>query len=156
MVSMTLHERSEKLLEWRIDKLKHNHFNFIFLGDSRGNGNNDNCFTMNGHFELVLEKAVELDPLFIIHGGDNFFTGELAFLEHFVKVVKKIAPNIPVFLCVGNHDELLRVESNLENFRTTIGKVHWVIDIPKVNFLGIAVNNIISPKEKNMVLLMKS
>ena len=53
-----------------------------------------------------------------------------------------------MFVCVGNHDELNLEESNLENFRATIGKVHWVIDIPVFNFRCIALNNIISPKNK--------
>lgn len=148
-MSMTLHQRSERLLQKRISGLKNtNNFNFIFLGDSRGDGPNDNCFTMGGEFELVLKKAVELNPLFIIHGGDTVYTGQRAYLNHFVQVVKKIAPDIPVFVCVGNHDELPLNESNLENFRSTIGNVHWVVDIPKFNFRCIALNNIISPKNK--------
>ncbi|MDT0144927.1 metallophosphoesterase [Priestia aryabhattai] len=148
-MNLTLHERSEKLLKQRIKQLNpRDPFNFVFMGDSRGDGPNDNCYTMSGEFELVLKKAVELNPLFIIHGGDTVYTGEKRYLEHFVKVVEKIAPNIPVFVCVGNHDELNLEESNLENFRATIGKVHWVIDIPVFNFLCIALNNIISPKNK--------
>ncbi|MCJ7985277.1 metallophosphoesterase [Priestia sp. OVL9] len=103
---------------------------------------------MSGEFELVLKKAVELNPLFIIHRGDTVYTGKKEYLEHFVKVVEKIASNIPVFVCVGNHDELYLDESNLENFRATIGKVHWVIDIPVFNFRCIALNNVISPKNK--------
>lgn len=142
----TLHERSEELLEQRIRRLNHNHdFNFVFMGDSRGNGPNDQCFTMNGEFELVLKKAAELDPLFIIFGGDTVYTGERAFLEDFVRVVEKYAPHIPMFVCVGNHDELHLAQSNLENFRSTIGKVHWVIDIPEYAFRCIALNNIKSP-----------
>lgn len=145
---MTLHERSEWLLEKKLKKLekKEDFFHFIFLGDSRGAGSSDHCFTMSGEFELVLKRAVELNPLFIIHGGDTVFTGERAYLEHFVRVVEKIAPDTPIFVCVGNHDELFLEKSNLENFRSTIGKVHWVIDIPNFNFRCIALNNILSPK----------
>ncbi|MDA2361161.1 metallophosphoesterase [Bacillus cereus] len=146
---MTLHERSEYLLKERMKKLHcKNKFNFVFLGDSRGNGPKDNCFTMSGEFELVLQRAAELDPLFIIHGGDTVYTGEKKYLEHFVRVVKKIVPHIPVFVCVGNHDELYLEESNLKNFQSTIGKVHWVIDIPNFKFRCIALNNIVSPKNK--------
>ncbi|MDN4524558.1 metallophosphoesterase family protein [Fictibacillus fluitans] len=144
----TLHERSERLLKERISCLGNHGFNFVFLGDSRGRGPEDNCFTMSGEFELVLQKAVDLDPLFIIHGGDTVFTGEKKYLEDFVRVVKRIAKDIPVFVCVGNHDELPIPESNLANFRATIGKVHWIIDVLKFNFRTIAINNIISPGNK--------
>lgn len=144
---MTLHERSERLLKKRMSRFSHmNNFHFVFMGDSRGGGPKDNCYTMSGEFELVLKKAVELDPLFIIHGGDTVFSGERAYLADFVRVVEEIAPDIPVFVCVGNHDELYLDESNLENFRSTIGKVHWVIDLPKFNFRCIALNNVLSPK----------
>ena len=34
---------------------------------------------MSGEFELVLQRATELDPLFIIHGGDTVYTGEEIF-----------------------------------------------------------------------------
>jgi 3',5'-cyclic-AMP phosphodiesterase len=101
---------------------------------------------MNGEFELVLKKAVNWIRCLLFMVGRAFFTGEKAYLEDFVRVVEKIAPDIPVFVCVGNHDELFFEESNLENFRSTIGKVHWVTDIPKLNFRCIALNNIISPK----------
>lgn len=147
-MAQTLHERSEKLLKQRISCLDHTGFNFVFLGDSRGAGPADQCYTMSGEFELVLKKAVELDPLFIIHGGDTVYTGEKKYLQDFVKVVESISPNIPVFVCVGNHDELFIDESNLQNFRSTIGKVHWVIDVPRFYFRTIALNNIISPKNK--------
>jgi hypothetical protein len=143
---MTLHERSFHLLKKRIQnpKFKDN-FNFVFLGDSRGRGPADNCYTMNGEFELVLKKAVEMDPLFIVHGGDSVFTGELPYLQDFVHVVKKNARDIPVFVCVGNHDVPFIPALNLENFEATIGKVHWVINIPSKNFRCIAVNDVISP-----------
>lgn len=146
-MSITLHERSFRLLNKRIHSPKFKDgFNFVFLGDSRGRGPADNCFTMNGEFELVLKKAVEFDPLFIVHGGDTVFTGEIAYLQDFVRVVEKIARDIPVFVCVGNHDVPFTDTLNLENFRATIGKVHWVIDIPNKNFRCIAVNDVISPK----------
>lgn len=144
-MSKTLHERSFHLLKKRIHKPKFkDNFNFVFLGDSRGRGPTDGCFTMSGEFELVLKKAVELDPLFIVHGGDTVFTGEIEYLQDFVRVVKKIARDIPVFVCVGNHDVPNSNPINVENFEATIGKVHWVINIPKKNFRCIAVNNVLS------------
>lgn len=83
-MSMTLYERLFRLLKKRIHSLKFkDKFNFVLLGDS--------CFTMNGEFELVLKKAVELDPLFIVHGGETVFTPEIAYLQDFVRVVEKIA-----------------------------------------------------------------
>jgi len=144
-MSMTLHERSMHLLKKRIHSPRFkDKFNFIFLGDSRGRGNKDGCFTMSGEFELVLKKAVELDPLFIVHGGDTVFTGEIAYLKDFVRVVEKYAPDIPVFVCLGNHDVPNQNPINLENFESIIGKVHWVISIPSANFRCIAVNNLLS------------
>lgn len=54
----------------------------------------------------MLKQAAARNPLFIVHGGDTVFTGECSFMQHFVHAVKKIAPCIPMFVCVGNHDEL--------------------------------------------------
>ena len=71
----------------------------MFLGDSRGNGPEDNCFTMSGEFELVLQRATELDPLFIIHGGDTVYTGEKKYLEHFVRIVKNSSSYTSICLC---------------------------------------------------------
>jgi hypothetical protein len=143
--AMTLHERSKKLLKCKIKKLNCKEFHFVFMGDSRGRGPADNCFTMSGEFELVLEQALELDPLFIVHGGDAVFTGEPQYLEHFVRYVEKKAPDMPMFVAIGNHDELNLSQSNVENFEATIGTVHWEIDIPEFDFRCFALNNIISP-----------
>lgn len=143
---MTLHERSEKLLERKIRELHHKEFRFVFMGDSRGKGSADNCFTMSGEFELVLKQALKLNPLFIIHGGDAVFTGEKQYLEHFVNYVEEVAPDMPMFVSIGNHDELYLNQSNVENFEDTIGKVHWEINIPKFDFRCFALNNIISPR----------
>lgn len=142
---MTLHDRSEKLLQRRIRKLHGKEFRFVFMGDSRGRGPANNCFTMAGEFELVLEQALKLNPLFIVHGGDAVFTGEGQYLEHFVRYVEEKAPETPVFVVIGNHDELNLDRSNVENFEATIGKVHWKIDIPKFDFRCFALNNILSP-----------
>lgn len=118
------------------------------MGDSRGDGLNDNCFMMSGEFEFVLKKVVELNLLFIIYGGDIVYIGKKEYLEYFVKVVEKIVLNIFMFVCVGNYDELYFDESNFENFRVIIGKVYWVIDIFVFNFWCIVLNNVISFKNK--------
>ncbi|MGG0461559.1 hypothetical protein [Priestia aryabhattai] len=48
MMNLTLHERSERLLKQRIKQLNpRDPFNFVFMGDSRGDGPNDNCYTMS-------------------------------------------------------------------------------------------------------------
>ncbi|WP_207857770.1 metallophosphoesterase family protein [Lucifera butyrica] len=142
---MTLHERSEKLLKSKIRNLHRQEFRFVFMGDSRGRGPADGCFTMAGEFELVLEQTLKLKPLFIVHGGDTVFTGEVQYLAHFVRYVEKHVPDIPMFVAIGNHDELFLNQSNVENFEATIGKVHWKIDIPKFDFRCFSLNNIISP-----------
>lgn len=146
---MTLHERSEKLLERRIKRLHGKGFRFVFMGDSRGRGPADGCFTMAGVFELVLEQALKLNPLFIVHGGDTVFTGEVRYLEHFVRYVEKHAPEMPMFVAIGNHDELNLSQSNIENFEATIGTVHWKIDIPKFDFCCFSLNNVISPSNSS-------
>lgn len=145
----TLHARSEQLLKERIKLLKPNQhsFRFVFLGDSRGTGND--CF-LSGEFKRVLKKAAARKPLFIVHGGDTVFSGTRTFLQHFVGVVKKFAPGIPLFCLVGNHDELFIGKSNLQNFRSTIGKVHWRINIPQFHFRCIALNNVINPGSPSM------
>jgi 3',5'-cyclic-AMP phosphodiesterase len=118
----------------------------LYMGDSRGLGPTDNCFTMSGEFELVLKQALKLNPLFIVHGGDTVFTGEKQYLEHFVHYVEEKSPDMPIFVAIGNHDELFIDKSNVENFEATIGEVHWKIDIPEFDFRCFALNNIISPK----------
>lgn len=144
---MTLHERSEKLLKHKIKRLQRDKFHFVYMGDSRGMGPADNCYTMSGEFELVLKQALELDPLFIVHGGDTVFTGEKQYLEHFVRYVEKKAPDMPIFVAIGNHDELFLDQSNIGNFESTIGNVHWKIDIPQFDFRCFSLNNVISPKQ---------
>jgi 3',5'-cyclic-AMP phosphodiesterase len=82
---------------------------------------------------------------YIVHGGDTVFTGKQEFMRHFVETALRIAPKIPMFVCVGNHDELFINKSNLANFRATIGRVHWVVNIPRLHFRCIALNNVINP-----------
>lgn len=144
---MTLHERSEKLLKRKIRELHHNGFHFVYMADSRGLGPANNCFTMSGEFELVLKQALKLNSLFIVHGGDTVYTGEREYLRHFVRYVEEKAPDMPVFVAIGNHDQLFIDQSNVENFEATIGEVHWKIDIPEFSFRCFALNNIISPRK---------
>ncbi len=148
IIKQTLHERSERLLAERMKKIKptQGKFKFIFLGDSRGP---DEKHFLGEAYESVLQQAVAKNPLFIIHGGDTVYRGRRPYLKHFVQVTKKIAPDIPVFVLVGNHDQLPTGVSNLENFRRIIGRVHFIVNVPRFCFRIIALNNIIHPRGPN-------
>lgn len=132
-----MYERSLALLEKRLRKFHRKRFNIAFLADSwYGDGHaSDNIFI------AALNKAARYKPLFIVHGGDIVFTGSRDRLINFVNAVEETIPEIPLFVVVGNHEED-GVDGPTQNFEEIIGPLHYKLDIPKMNFSLIALNNI--------------
>ncbi|HWP96963.1 MAG TPA: metallophosphoesterase [Syntrophomonadaceae bacterium] len=132
-----LYEHSLALLEKRLKQFNRKRFNIVFMADSwYGDGNaSDNIFIAS------LEKAAQYNPLFIVHGGDIVFTGSTNRLINFVEAIEETIPEIPLFVVVGNHEED-GVDGPTLNYEEIIGPLHYKLDIPKMNFSLIALNNI--------------
>jgi hypothetical protein len=77
----TLFAESMKAFEARAASADADSWRFVFLGDNRGN---------DGKFKEILERARDLKPLFILHGGDIVERGTAGELSHFLEVVRSV------------------------------------------------------------------
>jgi DNA repair exonuclease SbcCD nuclease subunit len=99
---------------------------FIFLGDNRGN---------DAKFKEILERARELNPVFILHGGDIVEKGNAAELAHFLELVRSVKDLPPLFVVRGNH------ETNAPLFEKNIGPLNFVLDSQHLGLRLVAVDN---------------
>src|SRR5476651_787091 len=76
-----LFAESMKTFEARAASADADGWRFVFLGDNRGN---------DSKFKEILQRAKELDPLFIVHGGDIVENGTAGELSHFLDVVRSV------------------------------------------------------------------
>jgi Icc protein len=93
--SSTLHEGSLKKLEANLKTASPDDFMFVVLGDSRDN---------DEVFKKILTEVAKLKPLFILHGGDTVNTGTEERFNHFLDIVGRAIPEIPLFVAMGNHE----------------------------------------------------
>jgi predicted phosphodiesterase len=131
----TLFAESMKTFEARAASVDADGWRFVFLGDNRGN---------DGKFREILQRAKDLDPLFIVHGGDIAETGTAGELSHFLDVVKSVPGLPPLFVVRGNH------ESNASLFEKLIGPLDFVLDSRRLGLRLVAVDNsnyVVSKKE---------
>lgn len=150
---MTLFEQSLAQLENILNKRNPNNYNIVFLGDSWvGDGH-----VSNNIFEEAMKKAVQYEPLLIMHGGDIVFTGAIDPttgrnpFEFFINTVNRLNTDrhgnkVPFFVTPGNH-ELAPTPSgpwSIENYRNFIGpkELHFKIDLPKFNFTLVSLNTL--------------
>jgi hypothetical protein len=117
---------SMKSFEARAASADADSWRFVFLGDNRGN---------DVKFKEILQRAVELDPVFILHGGDIVEKGNAAELSHFLELVKSVKELPPLFVVRGNH------ESNAPLFEKTIGPLNFVLDSQRLGLRLVAVDN---------------
>lgn len=122
----TLFAESMKTFEARAASADAEGWRFVFLGDNRGN---------DSKFREVLQRAKDLDPLFIVHGGDIAETGTAGELSHFLDVVKSVKGLPPLFVVRGNH------ETNSALFEKMIGPLNFVIDSRRLGLRLVAVDN---------------
>jgi 3',5'-cyclic-AMP phosphodiesterase len=121
-----LFAESMKTFEARAASVDADGWRFVFLGDNRGN---------DGKFREILQRAKDLDPLFIVHGGDIAETGTAGELSHFLDVVKSVQGLPPLFVVRGNH------EMNASLFEKMIGPLDFAIDSRRLGLRLVAVDN---------------
>ena len=121
-----LFAESLKAFEARAASADTTAWRFVFLGDNRGNDNK---------FKEILQRARDLNPLFILHGGDIVESGSAAELGHFLDVVRSVKGLPPLFIVRGNH------EGNPVLFEKCIGPLNFVIDSQRLGLRLVAVDN---------------
>jgi len=99
---------------------------FVFLGDNRGN---------DAKFRQILERARELQPVFILHGGDVAERGTPAELAHFLDTVKSVKDLPPLFVVRGNH------ETSAALFEQRIAPLNFTLDSKRLGLRLVAVDN---------------
>jgi 3',5'-cyclic-AMP phosphodiesterase len=122
----TLFAESMKTFEARAASVDADGWRFVFLGDNRGN---------DGKFREILQRAKDLDPLFIVHGGDIAETGTAGELSHFLDVVKSVPGLPPLFVVRGNH------ETDAALFEKMIGPLDFIVDSQRLGLRLVAVDN---------------
>jgi len=122
----TLFAESMKAFEARVASADADGWRFVFLGDNRGN---------DSKFKEMLQRAKDLDPLFILHGGDIVETGTAGELSRFLDVVKSVKDLPPLFVVRGNH------EMNAALFEKMIGPLNFVIDSQRLGLRLVALDN---------------
>jgi 3',5'-cyclic-AMP phosphodiesterase len=122
----TFFAESMKVFEARAASADAEGWRFVFLGDNRGN---------DSKFKEILQRARELDPLFILHGGDIAEQGSAAELYHFLEVVKSVKGLPPLFVVRGNH------ETNAALYEKMIGPLNFIIDSQRLGLRLVAVDN---------------
>ena len=122
----TLFAESMKTFEARAASADADSWRFVFMGDNRGN---------DSKFKEILKRAKDLDPLFILHGGDIVESGSVGELSRFLDVVKSVMGLPPLFVVRGNH------ETNAALFEKMIGPLNFVIDSQRLGVRLVAVDN---------------
>lgn len=161
----TLYNWSMKLLNSKKDKIKkhvkeHGTIGFVVLGDSHISStdkDSQNHYILNSNgikYKKILNHIVnnkEINPLFIIHGGDTVDKGEDSFsFKAFVNTTKEVLERkkLPMFVSIGNHDYNFKNKSS-ENFRHYIGPICKCINIPGVHLKLILLNICYSKSKTN-------
>ncbi|HYS44174.1 MAG TPA: metallophosphoesterase [Geobacteraceae bacterium] len=121
----TFFERSLAKMGERAQKASPQDFTFVVLGDSRDD---------EEIFRKALMLAATFDPLFILHDGDFSLAGTPKEVDHFLEVVHGTAPDIPLFVIPGNHEQK-------KPFREKIGPLEFVLDSPRLGFKVVVVDN---------------
>lgn len=144
-----------------INYVKNNrHVGFVLLGDSHLTCNkiesDKYILDSNGNqYKKILNHIVKnqkINPMFIIHGGDVVNAGDdTNSFEAFVATTKSILSkaSIPIFVSVGNHD-YDRYKVSIENFKSYIGPIRGVIEIPGTYIKYIYLNSHYSDAPLNL------
>ncbi len=121
----TLFERSREMMAVQEQKASPQNFTFVVLGDSR----DDDLV-----FRKSLELAASFNPLFILHDGDFSGKGSPREVDHFLALVQRTVPGIPLFVVKGNHEQA-------GPFREKIGPLDYVIESGRLGFKVVVVDN---------------
>lgn len=123
--AQTLYERSLSLLTARAQQASPDDYTFVVMGDSREG---------DAVFEKALRTAAGYRPLFILHGGDYSNKGTAAETASFLALVRRVVPDIPLFVVLGNHEER-------EVFRREIGPGNFTLSEKRLGLTLIALDN---------------
>lgn len=138
---------------------KHHRISFAVLGDSHlvctEIKNNQYIVNSNGkQYKKILKhilKNEEINPMFIVHGGDAVNAGDNpdSFVA-FVQITKDVlsSNNIPIFVSLGNHD-YNRYDASSKNFKSYIGSVRDIVPIPGAYIKYIYLNTHFSDAPMN-------
>jgi Icc-related predicted phosphoesterase len=121
-----LHDLSIKAFEKQAATTQPDDWCFVFLGDNRGNDET---------FKEILQKAAQVKPLFILHGGDIAERGTAEELAHFLETVQQEKDLPPLFVVRGNH------EGNASEFEKQIGPLDYTLDSQRLGFRLVVVDN---------------
>lgn len=132
--STTLYEQSWQKLESRLARVQREPYTFVVMGDSR---DNDEVFTK------CLLAAAGYHPLFILHVGDAVSTGTEEQFQHFLALLQKTVPDMPVFVAAGNHELTNgdKSEKGKALFQQLIGPLDYVLALPRINARVIVLDN---------------
>jgi Icc protein len=132
--STTLYEQSWQKLESRLARVQREPYTFVVMGDSR---DNDEVFTK------CLLAAAGYQPLFILHVGDAVSIGTEEQFQHFLALLQKTVPDMPVFVAAGNHELTNgdKSEKGKALFQQLIGPLDYVLALPRINARVIVLDN---------------
>ncbi len=103
---------------------------FVFLADSRpGNGPDADSI-----FRIAREQINQLEPLFVVHGGDFVYHGYRAEYSHFVGLVDSFETN--VLTVRGNHE--LYADEGPWMYDSIFGPTDYVWDYGRYRFIVLA------------------
>lgn len=136
-----MYDESLLLLAQMQNELNPQNYNIVYMGDSWVG---EKGYTSNVIFESAMEEALKYNPLLVIHGGDLVFNGEQNNFDFFKNFKNKIAPDLPFFVAVGNHDmdKPLTGDAAVANFKEQIGPLHFTLNIPKYRFTLISLDSL--------------
>jgi len=136
-----MYEQALQLLDERQKYLNTHNYNIVFMGDSWVG---QNGYTSNEIFKAAMEETLKYNPLLILHGGDLVFNGQKENFDFFINTKNDIAPDLPLFIVIGNHDMDKRTTGNsaVANFKEMIGPLHFTLNIPSYDLTLIALDSL--------------
>jgi Icc protein len=139
---MTMYDESLRLLDIRKKHINPSDYNIVYMGDSWVG---DKGYTSNNIFQSAMEEAEKHNPLLLIHGGDIVYTGLKENFDFFINFKNQIAPNLPFFVTIGNHEmEIVNPSGpqSVKNYEEMIGPLHYTLNIPLYDLTLISLNTL--------------
>ena len=131
----SLYETSLKMLEAKMTTASPDDFTFVVLGDSRDN---------DPAFYKTLKMIKALKPLFVLHGGDIVNRGCQEEIDHFLEMIKKTSPEMPIFVAIGNHEICSRAKDRADGkryFEEHVAPLNYVVDLKPLNTRVVMLDN---------------
>jgi 3',5'-cyclic-AMP phosphodiesterase len=147
--SATLYEESRQKLESRLAGIQKEPYTFVVMGDSRDN---------DAVFIKCLLAADRYHPRFILHMGDAVSNGSEKQFLHFLALLQKTLPDMPVFVAAGNHELTNRDKGDKGKilYQQLIGPLDYVLDLPGINARFIVLDNSAYSLTSNQIDYLKT